>query len=92
MMSNRPEYVAWWLCFAKLAVRVAFTNTHITGGALRHAWTSARVRAVVCDAATEHHVAAALAGPASGPLDLAVPRRSGGYAGRPRVARSSNME
>ena len=34
---------------------------------------------VVCDAATEHHVAAALAGPADGgPLSLAVPEDHAG--------------
>src|SRR3990172_6052368 len=37
LMENRPEFLVTWMGLAKLGVTTALLNTHLRGGALRHA-------------------------------------------------------
>lgn len=49
VMSNRAEYIAAWMGFAKVGVATALINTNLTGQALAHCLNIAGVAQVVAD-------------------------------------------
>ncbi|WP_269515603.1 long-chain-acyl-CoA synthetase [Brevundimonas subvibrioides] len=52
VMSNRAEYIAAWMGFAKVGVATALINTNLTGQALAHCLNIAGVAQVVADEET----------------------------------------
>ncbi|ADL02461.1 AMP-dependent synthetase and ligase [Brevundimonas subvibrioides ATCC 15264] len=54
VMSNRAEYIAAWMGFAKVGVATALINTNLTGQALAHCLNIAGVAQVVADEETWH--------------------------------------
>jgi fatty-acyl-CoA synthase len=47
VLTNRPDYVAAWVGFAKVGVVTALINTNLTGGPLAHCVRVAQAKAVV---------------------------------------------
>ena len=52
VMTNRAEYIAAWMGFAKVGVATALINTNLTGQALAHCLNIAGVSQVVADEET----------------------------------------
>jgi fatty-acyl-CoA synthase len=52
VMTNRPEYLAAWMGFAKVGIATALINTNLTGQALAHCLNIAGVSQVVADEET----------------------------------------
>jgi fatty-acyl-CoA synthase len=47
LLENRPEFLVTWMGLAKLGVTTALLNTHLRGGALRHALAATGARHLV---------------------------------------------